>query len=823
MIIVINTLRHVSINRLIKNDFFVDSLTPLFNREGSYNSKSVIISPYFTKRIGADKSNEISIVSNYLNKLEEMKIPYKFVDRKIDFDFNYNGIDNIKKEFSVLDDKFSNVEAIVLNAVDSCFRNIRFSDQLSKGTFVQSIVETINLFLKSDKNRNKSKLLNFVIKLFYWLDCIFYDCINNNKIKSSMFINSKIIYSGEISKHETFLLLCLFKNGIDILYLNSTHDSLIESNPFLVDYAYEVILPMATSQYKYKVTQEQAPKAEKIKAVTTPVTRSATSTSRVKSVEFSPSVVVKKREFKGDLNEVTSLSKERIGYLGLPSAVIPTYFIRYIGVSKSIEEYKNKIFNIDKVLKRFSYLKLEGSLYIGNPTDLLNETKLIWSNDVYHKTDIHSLMLKLNGTNALNFIGNEILKNQVLYSLELTLALAFEDQEILKASKIKNITIKLLSWLKDYYDTLLKNVDYKSENIPKVLFYGDIKIHEALFLILLYNLGIDIIYINTYGDSIFESIDPTFSFSDIYVNDTVSSYFNFPKKESLIRQETVAFKASEEIDKLIHNDQDGVYKPWQFENYVIRPVTLKTTFDEMMILWKEESRFRTGFKVIDKTIYVPNLFVKISGAHSNIDDYFKFISTLSDEPQSILINELPISKNVLNKQEMYRLASVIDRSGSINTSLLKESSLYKYGYLNDNIQSTIIKSIEELFELGILKIDISASMRLKILSTIINLDKKILELLQNFDYPSTVPKIIIYDSKESVFSIEDSIILSFLYINGFDVCVLTPTGYNNFEMHIESKYYDIFRLETKQFNLDLPDLSVYKSKKQKSFWSNIFG
>ena len=57
-----------------------------------------------------------------------------------------------------------------------------------------------------------------------------------------------------------------------------------------------------------------------------------------------------------------------------------------------------------------------------------------------------------------------------------------------------------------------------------------------------------------------------------------------------------------------------------------------------------------------------------------------------------------------------------------------------------------------------LKKVIDKEFKLKILMTILNLDKNILQLIQQYDYPSKIPKLLIYDNNESIFSDEDSII-----------------------------------------------------------------
>ena len=884
----INTLRHKNIINISTNNIFIDSFETISDRCSKNKVDSNSIPTFFFRRIGTE-NNENNILNNYINKLKQKSITYKFINNKLVFNNRYIFLSDLKSDFKTLKNDFSNIKTIIFKAVSNYFKKTKFTNEITKGNLVESINKTITLFIKTDKTINSSKILNFFVKLLYWLDELFYELIGSTNKYLNNSINSKIIYAGEISKHESYLLYCLFNIGVDVIYLNSKSDNLLENIPLLSNCSSRIKLNVNSTLFKYSIKNLNKVKQSKINVtrptvnttrptvnttrptvnttrptvnvtrptvnvtrptvnVTRPtvnttrptvnVTRTASSkaniisnkvknnsisTNRIADIkEYNSKIVIKKREFKNDLKEILSMVNERIGYISLPSAVHPTYFIRYIGVLNNLDVYKNNIFNLNAELKKFNYIKLENTISLGNTNDVLKKCKLIWNSTIYSKKDIHVLLTKLFGSGLLDFISNELLKNKILMSLEETLILMFGDLESVASSKVKNITIKLITWLYDHKN-LLKDFNYENNNKPKVLYYGDIKLHEALYLIFLYNIGVDIIYINTFTDNIFEKLDENFEFSSLYINETIKPYFDFPITESLVRQETVAFKASEEIDKIIHNDQDGVYKPWQFENYNITPLTLKTTFEELNILWKEPARFRSGFKVTGQTIYCPNLFVKISGSQPLLEDYYRYVAELTSATSSILINELPITKTEFNRQDTYRLSNVLNSNELIDINKLRSNNLYKYSYLSDTIQLNIIKNIEELFTLDVLTINMDINMKLRILNTILNLDKSLLELIQNFDYPNNVPKIIIYDSKESIFSIEDSIIMIFLYLNGFDICVLTPTGYNNFEMHIDSKFYDIFKLESKQFNLILPDLTKYKKKKSKGFWSNLFG
>ena len=829
----INKEKHINYFHLKTTNFFKDSLIPIKNRQNISKSNLGI---YFIRQIGINSSS-LNDYNNYISSLKNKTIEFKIIDKKLTLDSNFHLIATIKNHFKNLNENLSNIDEVIIKSTPILL-NPYFKDNSVLSSIVGSILNATKLYLKNEKNVNISKFVNFYIKLIYWL--INYSnnlVINLKNLSLENFINPKLIYIGEISKHETYLLFTLFNMGIDIIYLNETNDALINQNPNLNEFTNEIIISSSSSNLKYSTKKNNA-FSSKNNIINANTNKNSNINNSVKSINnnikttknvqnniktkknFTKSILITKKEFKGELDEVTKKLNERIGYVPAPKYVLPTYFIRYIGVSNNIDIYKNKLYSLNQKLKKYNYIKFENNIKINNPKDIINSTNGIWKNSAYTKEDINDLTEYLNGSNALAFIRNEKVKNQFLFSLKYILTTVFDDNNQIEASKLKNLTIKLISWIKDSYNHLFLNFNYDSIENPKVLYYGNIKKHEALFLILLYNMGVDIIYINTFNDDIFEILDSKEVFSSIYVLDKVHKYFDYPKEEILVRHETVAYKASEEISKIIHNEEDGVYRPWQFESYNPKPVTLITTFEEFNILWNEEARFRASFKVENKNVYIPNLFVKISGTHLDIDEYFKLIYNLKNHEKSILYNELPIITSPLSKQEVFRLTSVFDKEENLIKENLINHELYKYSYLSDITQNRIIKKIEELFKTNILKQSLNIKDKLFILSTILNLDKKLLEMLQNFDYPSHIPKLIIYDSKETTFSFEDAIIMAFLYINGFDIAVFTPTSYNNFEMHINDNFYDIFKLEDKKFNLTLPDLNKYKSKK--GFWSNFF-
>ena len=53
-----------------------------------------------------------------------------------------------------------------------------------------------------------------------------------------------------------------------------------------------------------------------------------------------------------------------------------------------------------------------------------------------------------------------------------------------------------------------------------------------------------------------------------------------------------------------------------------------------------------------------------------------------------------------------------------------------------------------------------------------NLDKELLRLLQNFDFTKSIPKFLVVDVTENMFTLEECILLAFFNLVGFDIAIL---------------------------------------------------
>ncbi|AHM56793.1 YceG [Peptoclostridium acidaminophilum DSM 3953] len=308
--------------------------------------------------------------------------------------------------------------------------------------------------------------------------------------------------------------------------------------------------------------------------------------------------------------------------------------------------------------------------------------------------------------------------------------------------------------------------------------------------------------------------------------------------ESSSRLETIAFKAQAEISKVLYDPSLGIFKPWQFEGYASSPVTLKTTYEELKILWNEEARFRQGFEASSDTIAIPNLFAKIGGIHKDICEYEKDIELFLSSEKMFFSPKLPFvdkspespcigySRNgLLQPKAGSALMNFISKNGALNVDSLVSSHFFEIISSNKQLQITMAQKLLQLLESDLLLKTRSEETTLRTLHMLLSLDKSLIGLLENFDYPFDVPKIVLYIGREANVSFEDCAAISFFYLCGFDILVLTPSGHNDIEIYMNSYYFDTHRLKERNPDLDYTDLKYKcntRGKKAKSHVASFF-
>ena len=86
-------------------------------------------------------------------------------------------------------------------------------------------------------------------------------------------------------------------------------------------------------------------------------------------------------------------------------------------------------------------------------------------------------------------------------------------------------------------------------------------------------------------------------------------------------------------------------------------------------------------------------------------------------------------------------------------------------------------------------------------STVLNMNEKLIYMINSFDYANVNPKLIIYIEQMKMFTKEIVFLLLVLSKVGFDIVIFTPGGVNCVENIINSQIVDIHRLDVINYNL----------------------
>ncbi|MCB2360445.1 YceG family protein [Clostridium estertheticum] len=502
---------------------------------------------------------------------------------------------------------------------------------------------------------------------------------------------------------------------------------------------------------------------------------------------------------------------------------VPNYFYRFIGIKNSEKEYYENLYRLDKELRQVgsSYIRFSDGLDKDISIRLQNVLNDIWVKVFSAEIIDVSLIINLISDNGFfPEIASEVMLQQIKNNLKGLIEYYIKSNELINNDDIKLIVNYNMHWLYTYSKELFENFDYTRIN-PKIIFYGDISKAEVFYLILLSTLGCDILYFNPKNSGTFKEIDKFNSFSREIVYNVKAEIKPFPSN-SEDRIKTTAFSARQELDKTLYTDDSGFYRPWQFADYNVEAVTLNTTYEEIYIWIKEKANIREGFNVKGSTVVIPNIFSKICGIHENIDIYWKEINGVITQKFTKFYNELPIMDAVHLEYGKFDQVYPNNVFSKFNTTEMINSSWWKYKDLRSGLQRNMAEKIKDLCLNPIIKNVEHEDLRdlqVDIFSVLINLDKKILELLQSFDYPEEVPKIVIYNNEEDGnLSFEDCIMLSFMDSMGVDIIIYNPSGYNDIENFIDPEQYDIHRLENVSFKL------YFKKNvdKKKGFFKKLF-
>ena len=497
------------------------------------------------------------------------------------------------------------------------------------------------------------------------------------------------------------------------------------------------------------------------------------------------------------------------------------YFYQLIGVPDNDKEYFNELYFLDKRLQEEkSYVKFENQIPLIDISQVVKEIREVFTFKDLTQIDF---VFKKCFSYINDFQTEEIKKYFQKHFLDICKDWFIETN---RAKKITfdmavNFGVKMLCWTTEVYGTLFSN---STDKIPKVLYYGNIKDQEVYFLEFLFNVGCDILYINTENKKK-KKLD-LISKKKLYNN--FCKLQPFPTKEQIVPQETSGLKAQKEVESDYYSED--VVRPFQFQDYKTKTVPLKFSYEELWNLWEADANVRPGFKTIGNEVYIPTICCKINGIE-NDKDFEDKLEKLSDRENCIVYNSCKLfhnqSINILNgygtdipfRERLKRFY----KNGIFQIEEFKNSSCYRYRHLRKSIQDRILTFA--------LNKDVSSFNNQdwenwsKCFGVLLNLGDEILNLWQQFDYGFQVPKVIIYHNDEIYFNEYDRILIKLLWYLNFDILVFSPVGYCDIEdLFKEDEVLNVFQLNgfSQKFKNPFQKKNMVNYNKE-SLFERIFG
>lgn len=367
-------------------------------------------------------------------------------------------------------------------------------------------------------------------------------------------------------------------------------------------------------------------------------------------------------------------------------------------------------------------------------------------------------------------------------------------------NRLLNKAVYLVAWMKRYQKDLFQN--WQAPEVGVFLLFGACSgDNEALFLRLLAKLPVDVLVLLPDLNAPCVLKDPVLL--DLHKEHSLPMT-DFPVEPSQMRVRTAAYQAEREMDSILYQNT-GLYRAKQHQK--AEAVTLQTMYEEIGLLWDQELKYRPGFAAEGDTVTVPVLLEKICGIKDGpILPYWLDIKKLVT-PETTLVTKLPWQTG-LEANPMKPYATQFLRQGRLQREKIKQHKDYPYGILRPEIQDYLLDKLQVLLDEKLIAGTYQNGTEYTIVSTILGLPKDLLRRIQNFDFTKKNPKLIIISTTEETLSLEDSILVAFLNLVGFDILFFVPTGYQSIEKYFQKPFANEHQLGPYRYDLRVPDFQT---------------
>lgn len=492
--------------------------------------------------------------------------------------------------------------------------------------------------------------------------------------------------------------------------------------------------------------------------------------------------------------------------------------IRVLGIPLDEDEYYNSLFDLSQK-GDIRILSQELDKSIDNEVFKAIQEVLLIHQQEPNGLSVNRLVANLYGRNLIPKHKDPYINRHVqLSTIKIMEHFRSTQKEGLLSSEFRRFMIDMIKWLKNHWEKWSESLIVGSE-FPKVIWYGDINISQQYFLLLLMELGCDVLVFHPEGKDVLIDVDKENSYSIAYEYTHKGQLEPFPT-QLRDRQTTVAYRANKQLEMMLNDYQSGVYKPWQFREFLTSSTTLRMTYDDIFLYAKEKAMIRSHFKVESDKVIIPVVFAKVSGVSKDREDYWDKMAQLKRNPLALTIRHFPYI-NPIKANYHFHYQHSLDRNGILSVEKMMKGNWWRYGHLPTGLQKAIAHTIKRYCEnpkLKKLEQETELDLRAFLFKQANNIPEEILQRLQKFDYPQEVPCLILYNMETNGEpSREDAALMAFLNEFGVDLVLYNPAGHTDIEKYIDSSYYDTHWLEEIAFEQEFQELR----RKEKSILKKI--
>lgn len=647
-----------------------------------------------------------------------------------------------------------------------------------------SIFDNLNIMKNSGKT--EAMLRNAYIKFMCWLYYKFERIVNqlgNNNLP-------KILYEGEISTYELMFMSILSNSGCDIILLQYTGDQ-----------SYRKLDPNSVFSDNLLMDGMQPfPQNYCIKSIKDEIQHDL----NIERLYGTKSIISNCTNAWIKGNGFADI-RENVKFRGDDNHFFYNCFFRINGVEDRMT-YTNDLYRLQQEIKnsKRKLVIVNGEIPIPTPEEIAKIKRSNYMN-------LEQMIMGLSHNIKYTF---NIELQRIIQKTFVDVILAESNRDRNNLRKLTNKAIYLLCWLERYSLKLFSN--WKTPDVSCFFYMGGCKSDtEALFLSFLGRLPVDVLILCP-NQNIKCCLKDDLLYEINYSNSL--SIVKYPEEHSQVKIGTAAYHAERDLDTLLYQDT-GMYRSHQHGKANI--ICLQTMYEEISILWNQELKYRPNFSTTDGVVNMPVIFAKVSGIKDGlVSSYWNSVRELITE-DTVVIKNLPyISSTAENPMKMF--ATEFFKNGKLQKNKIMNHPQYPYRILRRDMQDFLLEKLQSMIEQKLIKGIGENGTEYTVVAQVLNLPKDIIRLIQKFDFTKKNPKIIYINTGEKMISLEDSILVMFLHLIGFDIVFFVPTGYQSIEKYFSKNMTEEHQIGEYKYDLQIPNLSMLSQNNTRSKWRDKF-